>query len=213
MTISKPTCPSWITLIKENIKHGNFPADPSEATLVKKISSEYKIFRGIFYKRGLSIPFLRCLEKTEASYALIEMHKRIIRHDPKASTLAKKSGEQDTFANHGPTAGENVKKYNQCQQHWYVFNAPSTDLHVLTLPWSIMQWDRTSLVHSLLPRSTQILDYSRWIFYQVDQSLSFGENYNGKCFKIIQEEHFGQIESSPIHLDRKWDVVYRREIS
>lgn len=46
--------------------------------------------RGILYKMGLSTPFLRCLEKAEADYALLEIHEGIVWKNLGASMLTKK---------------------------------------------------------------------------------------------------------------------------
>lgn len=78
MIIDVPTSPSWITLIKEYIEHKNLPTYLYKATLVKKMTNRYTIIRGTLYKRGLYIPLLRCLEKAEASYTLLEIHECII---------------------------------------------------------------------------------------------------------------------------------------
>lgn len=66
-------------------------------------------------------------------------------------------------------AQDYVKKYNQCPKHEDVFNAPSTELHVLTLPWSFMQWRMDLLCpFALAPNQLSylivVVDYfTKWI--------------------------------------------------
>lgn len=90
VTIGVRTLPSWITLIKEYIEHGNIPPNSSEETFVNMSNSGYTIIGGNLYKIGLSTLMLRCLEKDEGSYALIEVHIGIIGKYMGFAALAKK---------------------------------------------------------------------------------------------------------------------------
>ena len=44
---------------------------------VKKQATRFTILNGILYKRGFSMPYLRCVEEDETKYILEEVHERI----------------------------------------------------------------------------------------------------------------------------------------
>lgn len=66
------------------------PLDRVEAMLMKKRASRCTELGGILYKRVIYIPLLRCLEREETEYALLEVHEEITRQHLGVAALNKK---------------------------------------------------------------------------------------------------------------------------
>ena len=64
-------------LILSNIKDGQLPLDPSEAKKVKVRATRFTVVNDELYKRGFSLPYLKCLNPEEALYVLQEIHEDI----------------------------------------------------------------------------------------------------------------------------------------
>ena len=68
---------SWMDLIITYIKDSNLPVDPLEARKVKVSSSRFTIQNDELYKRGISQPYLKCLNPEDAEYVLREIHEGV----------------------------------------------------------------------------------------------------------------------------------------
>ena len=68
---------SWIDLIITYIKDSNLPVDPLEARKVKVSSSRFTIQNDELYKRGISQPYLKCLNLEDVEYVLREIHEGV----------------------------------------------------------------------------------------------------------------------------------------
>ena len=55
------------------------------------------MLNGVLYKRGFSLPYLRCIEKDESKYILKEVHKGICRDHMGARLLVGKFVRVDYF--------------------------------------------------------------------------------------------------------------------
>lgn len=99
------------------------------------------MIKGNLCRRVIYTPLLRCLEKEEAIYMLLEVDERIIGQHLGAQELVKKVLRARYYwSSMVQDPKECVKKCNQCQQHGNIFNAPWIDLHVLTSPWPFSHW-------------------------------------------------------------------------
>lgn len=53
------------------------PSDLDEARKIKKRADKFMTLNGVLYKRGFSLPYLRCVEEDESNYILEEVHEGI----------------------------------------------------------------------------------------------------------------------------------------
>ena len=74
--------PIWDYLVD-----GTLPSDPKEASKLKARSARFTVHRGTLYKRGFSVPILKCVRKEDANYILREVHKGICGNHIGARTL------------------------------------------------------------------------------------------------------------------------------
>ena len=56
------------------IRDSQLPMDPSKAKKVKVKAAKFTVVNGELYKRGFSLPYLKCLNLEEAMYVLREIH-------------------------------------------------------------------------------------------------------------------------------------------
>ena len=65
-----------MSLIISFLQDGYLLQDVEEAKKVKKRATRLTILNDILYKRGFSMPYLKCMDKKEAKYILEEIHER-----------------------------------------------------------------------------------------------------------------------------------------
>ena len=68
---------SWITPIISFLQDRRLPQDVEEAKKIKKRAARFIILNDTLYKRGFSMPYLKCVDKDEAKYILKEIHEGV----------------------------------------------------------------------------------------------------------------------------------------
>ena len=63
-----------MTPIISFLQDGRLPQDVEEAKKIKKRVARFMILNDVLYKKGLSMPYLKCVDKEEAKYILEEIH-------------------------------------------------------------------------------------------------------------------------------------------
>ena len=59
------------------LQDGHLPQDAEEARKVKKRAARFMIRNDTLYKRGFSMPYLKCIDEVEAKYILEEIHEGV----------------------------------------------------------------------------------------------------------------------------------------
>nr|XP_023924002.1 uncharacterized protein LOC112035401 [Quercus suber] len=68
---------NWMTPIMSYLQDGHLPQNADEARKIKKRSARFTILNDALYKRGFSMPYLRCVDEGEAEYVMREVHEGI----------------------------------------------------------------------------------------------------------------------------------------
>ncbi|CAL8166834.1 unnamed protein product [Prunus armeniaca] len=89
--------PTWMDPITQFLQNQTLPADLAEGRRVRYRSARYLIINGALYKRGFSLPYLRCLIPKEGTYVLREIHEGICGNHSGAHSLAHKVIRQGYF--------------------------------------------------------------------------------------------------------------------
>ncbi|VVA40103.1 PREDICTED: rve domain-containing, partial [Prunus dulcis] len=89
--------PTWMDPILQFLQNQTLPANPAEARRVRHRSARYLVINGSLYKRGFSLPYLRCLTPEEGHYVLREIHEGICGNHSGAHSLAHKAIRQGYF--------------------------------------------------------------------------------------------------------------------
>ncbi|MCI24525.1 hypothetical protein A2U01_0045709, partial [Trifolium medium] len=73
------------------LSFGEVPEDKKEAAKVKRRACAYVILDGKLYRRGFSIPLLKCVEEGQVEYILNEIHEGINGQHVGGRSLARKA--------------------------------------------------------------------------------------------------------------------------
>jgi hypothetical protein len=82
--------PEWATGVIRYLKMGELPSAKEEAREVIRHSAHYVLVGGTLYRRGYSLPLLKCLPNEDADYVLREIHHGVCRNHSGAKALANK---------------------------------------------------------------------------------------------------------------------------
>ena len=66
-----------MTLIVCFLQDRYLPQDTEEAKRVRKRAARFVILNDTMYKRGFSMPYLKCVDEEEAKYILEEIHEGV----------------------------------------------------------------------------------------------------------------------------------------
>ena len=66
-----------MTLIVSFLQDGHLPQDAKKAKKIKKRVARFTILNDVLYKRGFSMPYLKCVDEEEAKYILEEIHEGV----------------------------------------------------------------------------------------------------------------------------------------
>ena len=81
---------SWITPIRSYPKDRQLPPDQKEVRKIKKQATKFTLLNDVLYKRGLSLPYLKCVEQDETKYILEEVHECVCGDHSGARSLVSK---------------------------------------------------------------------------------------------------------------------------
>ena len=56
---------------------GHLPQDTNKARKIRKRAARFTILNDTLYKRGISMPYLKCVDTDEAKYILQEIHEGV----------------------------------------------------------------------------------------------------------------------------------------
>ncbi|XP_060964139.1 uncharacterized protein LOC133033435 [Cannabis sativa] len=102
------TSPNLMTPLEAYLNTGELPDNRNEARKMRRKAAQYIIVEGIMYRRGFSMPLLRCLIEEEASRLLSKVHDGFCGNHAVGKSLSKKSLRQGYF---WPIMIENSKAY------------------------------------------------------------------------------------------------------
>ena len=105
---------SWITLIISFLQDGRLPQGIEEARKVKKRAARFTILNDALYKRGFSVPYLKCVDESKAMYILEEIHEGICGNHAGPRSLVRKIVKIGYF---WPTMQKDAKEFvKQCDK-------------------------------------------------------------------------------------------------
>ncbi|KAL2245842.1 UNVERIFIED_CONTAM: Transposon Tf2-11 polyprotein [Sesamum indicum] len=110
--------PSWKEDIVRFLTNRAVPENQKEAKVLRGKASRFVMVDGELYKRGFSLPLLKCLTSEEENYVLREIHEGICGNHLGGKALAGKAHKQGFF---WPTmlsdAHRLVRRCRACQEH------------------------------------------------------------------------------------------------
>ena len=125
-----------MTPIISFLQDSHLPRDAKEARKVKKKAARFTILNGTLYKRGFSMPYLKCVDEEEAEYILKEIHEGVCGDHASPRSLVSKVIRTGYF---WPTmqvdARELVKKCDKCQRFGNVQRLSAERLMTISSLW------------------------------------------------------------------------------
>ncbi|XP_050259164.1 uncharacterized protein LOC126704182 [Quercus robur] len=132
---------SWMTPIMSFLQDGHLPQNTKEAKKIKKRAARFMILNDALYKRGFSMPYLKCVDEEEVRYILEEIHGGVCGDHASPRSLVNKVIRTGYF---WPTmqvdAVEIVKKCDKCQRYRNVQRLPAERLTTIASLWPFAQW-------------------------------------------------------------------------
>ncbi|XP_058765215.1 uncharacterized protein LOC131638669 [Vicia villosa] len=131
----------WMTPVYNFLTKDELPTDPKEASVIKRRACSYTIVENKLYRRGFSIPLLKCVDASQALEILQELQEGINGQHLGGRSLARKALRAGYY---WPTiqqdAKEHVQKCDKCQRHADMHLAPPNELKSLSSPWPFSTW-------------------------------------------------------------------------
>ena len=132
---------SQMDSIRAYIRDGVLPEDKRQIKKLKCRAARYTLLDGVLYRRGFTLPLLRCLDDEKTDYVLREIHEEICDNHSGARTLTFKALRQGYF---WPTMHQDAKRMSKncktCQNFSEVPAQPPEKLTTMTSPWPFAQW-------------------------------------------------------------------------
>ncbi|XP_022156050.1 uncharacterized protein LOC111023020 [Momordica charantia] len=133
MEVDTPS-PTWMDPIVEFIK-GSPPQDPKEQKKMARRAARFILREGMLYRRGFSLPPLKCVTPEEGLYILREVHEGVCGNHSGARSLSAKVVQQGYY---WPTVEQDakqfVKAYDNCQRFANIIHQPPELLTPISAP-------------------------------------------------------------------------------
>ena len=130
-----------MTPIISFLQEGHLPQDANEAKKIKKRAIRFTVLNDTLYKRGFSMPYLKCVDEDEAKYILKKIHEEVCGDHAGPKSLVSMVIRTSYFR---PTmqadAVEIVKRCDKCQRFRNVQRLPAEKLMTITSPCPFSQW-------------------------------------------------------------------------
>ena len=132
---------SWMTPIVSYLQRGTLPDNRHEARRLKVRASRFLMLQGTLYKRGFSLPYLRCLAPDEASYVMREIHEGICSDHSSARALQRKIVRAGYYwPSMQADASRFVQRCDKCQRFTNLLHSPPEVMVPMMAPWLFVQW-------------------------------------------------------------------------
>uniref|UniRef100_A0A2N9G6F7 Uncharacterized protein n=1 Tax=Fagus sylvatica TaxID=28930 RepID=A0A2N9G6F7_FAGSY len=132
---------SWMTPIISYLQRGTLPDNRHEARRLKVRASRFLMLQGTLYKRGFSLPYLRCLASDEANYVMREIHEGVCGDHSGARALQRKIVRAGYYwPSMKADAYQFVQRCDKCQRFANHLHSPPAVLVPMTAPWPFAQW-------------------------------------------------------------------------
>ena len=126
---------TWMAPYLECLTNGVLPTDRNKARNLQRQAARYILVDGVMYRRGYSMPLLRCVTPEKAKELMKEVHEGFCGDHAGGQSLAKKILRQGYF---WPTMNEDsmelVRRCDKCQRFSKIPRAAPNELKQMQSP-------------------------------------------------------------------------------
>ncbi|KAK4841203.1 hypothetical protein QYF36_000627 [Acer negundo] len=133
--------PCWMNPIAYYLQSDTLTVDPDQARKLKRLATRYCLVNGYLYRKGKSLPVLRCLHLDDAAWALDEVHSGDCGNHAASETLAYQILRICYF---WPTIYQDAKQFLQsceaCHKTTNLHHLPLERLSSISTPYPFAIW-------------------------------------------------------------------------
>ena len=101
----------------------------------------FTMVNGTLYKRGFTLPLLKCVSPKEGNYIVQKIHEGIYGSHSKARVLAHKAVRAGFYwPNMSKDSMTSVRNCDKCQRFTNLTKQPPEELSSISSPWPFSQW-------------------------------------------------------------------------
>jgi ribonuclease HI len=131
----------WRQEIFSYLQDGILPSDKKSAIRLKMKAGRFTILNGLLYKRGFTLPLLKCISTEEGNYVLREIHEGICGSHSGARVLAHKAVRAGFYWPNMHKDSTGIVRYcDKCQRFANITKQPPEELTAVSSPWPFSQW-------------------------------------------------------------------------
>ena len=137
--VSRPPC--WMDPIADYLQSDTLPTDPDQARRLKRIATRYCLVEGCLYRKGKSLPLLKCLHPDDARWVLNEIHLGDYGNHVSGETLAYQVIRMGYY---WPTIHQDAMQFARsceaCQKTTNLHHLPPERLSSISNPYLFAIW-------------------------------------------------------------------------
>lgn len=155
----------WRKEIIDYLQNGTQPSEKNYAVRLRMKAGRFTMVNGSLYKRGFTLPLLKCVSAEEGNYILRKIHEGICGNHSRARVLAHKAVRAGFY---WPDMNKHstviVRVCDKCQRFANVTKQPPEELSLISSPWPFSQWGVD--IVGPLPRGKGVFDL-RWLQWTI----------------------------------------------
>jgi hypothetical protein len=133
--------PDWRNEIIKYLENGFLPSDKKLVIQLRVKAGRFTMVNRTLYKRGFSLPLIKCISPEEGNYILREIHKGICGSHSGARVLAHKAVRAGFYWPHmNKESTAIVRNCDKCQRFANITKQPPEELSAISSPWPFLQW-------------------------------------------------------------------------
>jgi ribonuclease HI len=131
----------WRKEIIDYLQNGTVPSEKRSAIQLRMKAGRFTMVNETLYKRGFTLPLLKCVSREEGNYILREIHEGICGNHSGARVLAHKAVRAGFYwPNMSKDSTAIVRNCDKCQRFANVAKQPPEELSSVSSPWPFSQW-------------------------------------------------------------------------
>jgi hypothetical protein len=130
----------WRKEIIDYLQNEALPSEKRSAVQLKMKTRRFTMVNGTLYKRGFTLPLLKCVSPEEGNYILWEIHEGICGNHSGARVLAHKAVRAGFYwPNMNKDSTAIVQNCDKCQRFANITKQPPEELSSISSPWPFSQ--------------------------------------------------------------------------